>query len=164
MNGALIQLHRHKAWATLSLIEHCQRLDAEHLDAPMPGTYGTLRDTLTHLVSSDEDYLRQLTGAHEPEPAVIAFEELAERFRRAVPRWEELAADAEFQAREITASDGWRFPAAILMAQAVQHADEHRTQVLSILGARGLSGPRSDVWGYARQHDLLWPPTPPATG
>lgn len=163
MDGAIIQLYRHKAWATLQLLEHCQTLDAEHLDAPMPGTYGTIRDTLTHLVSSDAGYLWQLTRAQEPEPADVAFEELTERFRRSVTRWEELAADAEFQVREITSPDGWRFPAAILMAQAVQHADEHRTQVLSILGARGLDVPRSDVWGYARQHDLLWPPEPSAT-
>jgi cyclophilin family peptidyl-prolyl cis-trans isomerase len=35
------------------------------------------------------------------------------------------------------------------MAQAIHHADDHRTHVLSILGARGLEIPALDVWGYA---------------
>jgi hypothetical protein len=46
MNGALLQLYRHKTWATLRLIEYCQALDDEHLDATIPGTYGTIRNTL----------------------------------------------------------------------------------------------------------------------
>jgi hypothetical protein len=36
------------------------------------------------------------------------------------------------------------------MAQAIDHADDHRTQILSTLGACGLTVPRLDVWGYAR--------------
>ena len=88
--------------------------------------------------------------------------ELAERIRRLGPRWEAVADDADLQAREVVAPDGWRFPAAILMAQAIHHADDHRTHVLSILGARGLEVPRLDVWGYARSHDLLLEPRVPS--
>lgn len=36
------------------------------------------------------------------------------------------------------------------MAQAIHHAGEHRTHILSILGSRGLEVPRLDVWAYAR--------------
>jgi uncharacterized damage-inducible protein DinB len=50
MNGALLSMYRHKTWATLRLIEHCQGLADDHLDATIPGTYGTIRDTLRHLV------------------------------------------------------------------------------------------------------------------
>jgi uncharacterized damage-inducible protein DinB len=46
MHAALIELVRHKTWVTLRLIEHCRALDDEHLDASIPGTYGTIRDTL----------------------------------------------------------------------------------------------------------------------
>jgi len=33
VNEALLTLYRHKTWATLRLIEYCQGIDAEHLDA-----------------------------------------------------------------------------------------------------------------------------------
>jgi hypothetical protein len=52
MNEALVELFRHKTWATLLLIEACQGLDEEMLDATTPGTYGTIRDTLHHLVTT----------------------------------------------------------------------------------------------------------------
>lgn len=155
-----MQVSRHKTWATLRLIDYCRGLGDEHLDAAMPGTYGTIRATLRHLVTSDENYLSQLTGASAPQPPAedpVNLTELASRFRQSASQWETLA-EATDQAREVTAPDGWRFPAAVLMAQAIHHADEHRSQVLSILGARGLDVPRSDVWGYATSHDLLWEP------
>ncbi|MBA3778454.1 MAG: hypothetical protein H0X16_03980 [Chloroflexi bacterium] len=156
--GALIQGYRHKTWGTLSLIEHCRGLDSEHLDATMPGTYGTIRDTLRHLVSSDEDYLSQLArvkASESPPDGPVPLDQPADRFRISAPHWEALAEDVDLQAREVIAPDGWRFPAAILMAQAIHHADDHRTQVLSILGECGLEVPRLDVWGYAASHGLL---------
>lgn len=161
MDGALLQLYRHKTWATLRLIEHCQGLDDEHLDAAMPGTFGTIRDTLRHLVNADEDYFSMLTGLRLSEPlpeGPVLLDELSERIRRLGPRWEVLAGDADLPAREITADDGWHWPGAIGMAQAIHHADDHRTHVLSILGARGLEVPRLDVWSYARSQGLLRQP------
>ena len=41
--NALLELFRHKTWATLRLIELCQSLAAEDLDATIPGTFGTIR-------------------------------------------------------------------------------------------------------------------------
>jgi uncharacterized damage-inducible protein DinB len=152
MNGALLELYRHKTWATLRLIEHCQGLDDEHLDATIPGTYGTIRDTLRHLVRSEEGYFWTLTRERLSEPlpdGPVPMDELAERIRRLGPRWEILAQDADLPAREVTTRDGWRVPGAVPMAQAIHHADDHRSHVLSILGAGGLEVPDLDVWSYA---------------
>jgi uncharacterized damage-inducible protein DinB len=160
VNG-LLALHRHKTWATLRLIEHCQELDDDHLDATMPGTYGTIRDTLRHLVHADEDYLSMLTGDPWPEPMSdrpIPLDELADRIRRLGPRWEALAEDRDLANREAVADDGVRMPSAVPMAQAIHHADDHRTHVLSILGARGLEVPDLDVWAYAESQGMLWAP------
>jgi NAD(P)-dependent dehydrogenase (short-subunit alcohol dehydrogenase family) len=44
--------------------------------------------------------------------------------------------------------------AAVPLAQALHHADDHRTHVLSILGTQGLAVPRLDVWAYARSAGL----------
>lgn len=162
MNGALLELYRHKTWATLRLIAHCQGLAGEHLDATIPGTYGTVRDTLRHLVDSEEGYLSIVTRQpfHTKEAAAaftrpdqmpdgpIPLDELAERIRRMGPQWETLAQDPDLPDRQVTTTDGFRLAAAVPMAQAIHHGDVHRAHVLSILGARGLEVPELDVWEY----------------
>ena len=161
MNGALLELFRHKTWATVRLIEHCAGLADEHLDATIPGTYGTIRDTLRHLVHGEEDYFWMLTRERLAEPLPegrIPMDELAARIRRLGPRWEALAEDAELATSEVSADDGWRMPGAVPMAQAIHHADDHRTQVLSILGARGLDVPDLDEWAHADSQGLMRPP------
>jgi hypothetical protein len=55
-------------------------------------------------------------------------------------------------------ADGlWRMLRAVPMAQAIHHADDHGTHVLSILGARGLEVPSLSVWGYADSVGLMKP-------
>jgi hypothetical protein len=51
--------------------------------------------------------------------------------------------------------------AAVPVAQAIRHADDHRSQILSILGARGLQVLELDVWSYAKSADLLQPSKEP---
>ncbi|HEY8761985.1 MAG TPA: DinB family protein [Candidatus Dormibacteraeota bacterium] len=172
MNGALLALFRHKTWATLRLIEHCKGLGDEHLDATIPGTYGTIRETLRHLVEAEQGYLSIVT--REPFPTKVAaaaflfqdplpdgpvpLDDLAERIRRLGPQWEILAESLDLDTREVTTTDGWRLPAAVIMAQTVHHADDHRTHILSILGARGLEIPEPDgldLWGYAQSEGLM---------
>jgi uncharacterized damage-inducible protein DinB len=172
MNGALLDLFRYKTWATLRLIEYCQQLPAEHLDATTPGTYGTIRETLQHLVDAEQGYFSILTRARfrtKEEAAAYVFSdplpdgpvplaELAERIRRLGPRWEALAQDPDLAGREVTTTDGYRLPAAVVMAQTIHHADDHRTHILSILGARGLELPEPnglDAWGYAEATGLM---------
>ncbi len=163
MNGTLLELFRHKTWATLRLIGYCQDLADEHLDATTPGTYGTIRQTLRHLVEAEEGYFSILTRARfltKDEAAAFVFpdplpegpvplEDLAGRIRRLGPRWETLAQDADLPVREVTTRDGWSMPGAVPLAQVIHHADDHRTHVLSILGSRGLEVPELDLWGYA---------------
>ena len=168
MTGTLLELYRHKTWATLRLIEHCQGLTEEYLDATIPGTFGTVRDTLRHLVSAEEGYFSTVTRKHLADPlsdgvvkladmpaGPIPLAELAERIRWLGPRWEALAQDPELPRREVTTLDGWRMPAAVPMAQAIHHADDHRTHILSILGAHGLETPDLQVWGYAEATGLM---------
>ena len=152
MNEVLIEMYRHKTWATLRLIERCQGLADEDLDATIPGTYGTIRITLLHLVRSDEGYFARLTGERLSEQLgeePVPLSELADRIRRLGPRWESLTEDLEVANRELITDGGWRLPGRVVMAQAIHHAGDHRTHVLSILGARGLEVPELDQWDYA---------------
>jgi uncharacterized damage-inducible protein DinB len=113
MNEVLLELYRHKTWATLRLIEHCQSLDDAQLDATIPGTYGTIRDTLRHLVGAEERYFWEVTGNRLAEPfpdGPVPLAELAGRIRRFGPRWEALVRDADAPHRVITTPDRWPRP------------------------------------------------------
>src|SRR5205814_732247 len=110
MSIVLAELLRHKTWATLALIEHCRSLRDDALAATVAGTYGTVHDTLCHLVEADENYYSLLTTG-DPDPAKedadASLGGLAERVRRLAPAWENLTADAALHTRAITAVDGW---------------------------------------------------------
>lgn len=169
MNEALVELFRHKTWATLLLIEACQGLDPATLDATAPGTYGTIQDTLQHLVAADQSYLATVTGEPPAEPPPserVPLETLADVTRRLGPRWEALARDPGAANRELTTRDGWRTPAAVPLAQAIHHAECHRGHVLSVLGAHGIAipgldiGEDLDVWHHGIAAGLMQQATP----
>ena len=149
---ALLELVRYNTWATLALIQFCKGMDDHILDATTPGTYGSIRDTLAHLVRSEEGYFARVTDqrlAVELPEGPASLDELAARIRRLGPEWEKLAGNAAAQARDVTTDDGWRLAAGLVVAQAIHHADDHRTHVMSIMGAVGIEGPDIDVWCYA---------------
>lgn len=153
MSEVLLELYRHKTWATLALIDFCAKLDVALLDATTPGTYGSIRDTLRHLVRAEEGYMQRVTGRpiadRLAEDASVDLADLAARIRRMGPEWEALARDPSAGDRMVTTDAGWRLKAADVMAQAVHHADDHRTHVLSVISAHGTEGPDLDLWSYA---------------
>jgi uncharacterized damage-inducible protein DinB len=158
--NTLLLLLRHNTWATLRLIEHCQSLVDEQLNLTIPGTYGTILDTLRHVVGADEDYYTILTGEEPVEWflaetwADVSLDDFVVTTRQRGPGWESVAEDADIQRRPAVFPDGIGWPGAVLVAQALHHADDHRTQICSILGAHGLEVPRLDVWAYARSVGL----------
>jgi uncharacterized damage-inducible protein DinB len=155
MSSVLMELLRHKTWATLRLIEYCQGLAPEHLDASLPGTYGSVRDTLRHLLASDESYYRVLSGEDLGQASPAAgLGALAERFRELSKRWEFVMQDPTAPDREV--ENRWGFALGVApLAQSIHHADDHRTQVLSILGSRGLDVPELDVWAYGAEQGYV---------
>jgi uncharacterized damage-inducible protein DinB len=179
VTNGLLEMFRYKTWATLRLIEHCQSLEDKHLDATIPGTYGTIRETLRHIVDAEEGYFSILTRERFPSRAAaeafvrppdrlpdgpVPIDELADRIRRMGPHWEAMAQDADLPGHDVTTTDGWHLPGAVVMAQTIHHAGDHRSHIMSILGAHGLElpGPNDlDAWGYAESEGLMQelPPT-----
>jgi uncharacterized damage-inducible protein DinB len=148
MNEALAELFQHKTWATLQLIEALEGMDADVLELTTPGTYGTIRATLHHLVSADQSYLATVTGnppAHPLPAGQVPLEALAGLTRELGPRWDAVAREPGIASRELTTRDGWRTPAAIAIAQAIHHAECHRGHVMSVIGAHGIELPGLDI-------------------
>src|SRR2546423_15084298 len=65
---AMLRQLRHDVWATEQVIALCRGLKPAQLDLSVPGTYGSVRRTLAHIVSSAEGYLLRVLGAllHDP--------------------------------------------------------------------------------------------------
>jgi hypothetical protein len=99
-----------------------------------------------------------LGAAPPPEAGLGA---LADRFRANAQRWEVAFADPSAPEREYSGRMGKALGVAP-MAQSIHHADDHRTQVLTVLGARGLEVPDLDVWAYGTEAGFVFPATAPA--
>ena len=69
-NGVLTTLFHHNTWANLKLLDFCEALGDEQLDTSATGTYGSVRDTLHHIVGAEVGYVRRVNGKLPAEEAV----------------------------------------------------------------------------------------------
>ena len=150
MADPLAHVLRHNAWANKTLLEHCASLDPSALDLRAPGTYGTLHATLQHLVGGEQFYITLLTGevlgpriagTRAPLEQLLAIAALTGG------RVIEIAAldDAD---RVIGPKDDEHTTVGTVIAQLVNHGNEHRGHANTILGANGLPTRKIGAWSY----------------
>ncbi len=158
MGHALRDLAQHNAWATAQLLDYCQGLDEPTLNATVPGTYGTVSETLCHLIGSEASYLYRLTGAWPAHPwpgeEVVGLAVLAERAATLASVWERFLVSGQVDTERLGEARGdegevFAVRAGVFLAQALHHANEHRAQICTILGALGHEPPDVSAWGYA---------------
>ncbi len=157
MRHTLHDLARHNAWATAQTLEYCQGLDEATLHATVPGTYGTIIETLRHIVNSEAGYLFRLTGAWSEYPwqreEAVGLDVLSERTAVLATVWERfLLGDVDVERMgEARGDEGEVFavPAGVFLTQALHHANEHRAHICTILGALGHEPPDVSAWEYA---------------
>src|SRR5260221_499548 len=66
---SLTTLFRHHLWANLRLLERCTALTPEQWNATVPGAYGSLHDTLQHIVTAEQSYFSRIsTGQRRDRP------------------------------------------------------------------------------------------------
>ena len=140
----------HHTWATIRVLDACAALDDRQLATIVPGTYGSIIDTLRHLVGGDVFYLNVMRGS-DP----VAFDEKRSAIptMRAVmeahdPAWQHLVASATDPTTVVIEHEdsGYdtRAPLGIRLAQALHHG----TQVWTALTAPGIEPPGIDVWDF----------------
>jgi uncharacterized damage-inducible protein DinB len=147
----------HHVWATLRLIDACLPLAREQLEAAVPGTYGSILQTMRHLVEADTYYLGHLTSdpAREIDPGRMGLGELRAEMEADERTWIELLA-AELEPDGVVTDldeEGYRRDASIgvRIAQAIHHGTDHRSQICTTLTTLGLEPPLIDVWAFGDQ-------------
>jgi uncharacterized damage-inducible protein DinB len=147
-----VKLYEHNNWANLQIIRACAALSDEQLDAvPDSATMGTIRETLTHFVRSQQGYLSLLTLPVEQRKRVTpAFDELEASARRSGEALVALAREmvSDPPSERLVTSDGYYSDPWVVMVQVINHATEHREQIKSMLSALGLAPPDIDGWDY----------------
>ena len=92
MGHGLHDLARHNAWATAQILEFCRGIDESTLHATTPGTFGTIIETMRHIIDSEASYLFRLTGAPWPRDDVVGLDVLVERATLLANTWEQFLA------------------------------------------------------------------------
>ena len=160
MTPPMLRALRHDVWATEHLIAHCRTLTEEQLELTAPGTYGTIRRTLEHIVGADERYLGRFRELPEPllrEDHDVPLDEIAAHLGNVRAAVEALFSGQDFDPDRVIRDERRRSPAGkaygidawVLVAQFVHHGSDHRAHIGTILGAQGLAAPDLDVWTYA---------------
>ena len=159
---------RHHVWATLRVIDACLALSAEQLETNVPGTYGSILDTIRHTVGADASYLFVLSDGRVSE---IREEQMDLAALRSVivghgPAWSELLArDLDPEAIVVRHRDDGsesHAPLGIRLAQALHHGTDHRSQVCTALTSLGIEPPEIDVWDFGADAGLVHQTEPTA--
>lgn len=157
METTLVHLFRHNRWANLRLLAACAALDPEQLGArPAGGTFGSIEDTLVHLLAAEERYVALLTGEPQPEPKLResegypGFERLRARAERSGDALVAMAEEDPYEQilRGRRGEEAYELPAVIPLVQAIHHGNEHRTQITTLMGRQGIEPPDLSGWGY----------------
>jgi uncharacterized damage-inducible protein DinB len=158
----------HHIWATQRLIDACLELEPGQLDTNVPGTYGSIIDTMRHLVGADCGYLYTLTGGRTPEVEEDSMDLAALRgaIDRNGPEWAALVAqdldpDLDVVRHREDGTDS-HAPLGIRLAQVLHHGTDHRSQICTALTSLGVTPPEIDAWDFAEQAGRL-SVTPSAT-
>ena len=156
MNGSLLKdAFGHHVWATMTLIDSCLALDPGQLETAVPGTYGSILETMRHTVAADASYLFVLSGGAVDEIDEGSMDLPALRAVMAAngPAWEAcLAGDLDpegFVVRHRDDGTESGAPLTIRLAQVIHHGTDHRSQVCTALTSLGIEPPAIDAWDFA---------------
>ena len=159
----LVTIFRHNLWANRGLIDACAALDEAQLAATAIGTYGTIYDTLNHLVRAEQGYLYLLTGdspvarmRREDRPDLATLRENARLYDEGLMA---VAAGVtpSAMAHSVEEDGQWALPAGVVLTQAINHATEHRAHIMTILTQIGVKSPELDGWAFGDRYGTFTP-------
>jgi uncharacterized damage-inducible protein DinB len=152
------ELIRYNNWANRLVLDACKKLSDDQLATPIPGAYGTIRETLEHIVRAEAFYVELLTGDRpqppfqwEARPGLDEVSDYADQVGRAL-------IDVADRIRPTDPVDeqgeDWQlhYEALALFIQIIDHGIEHRTNITTILNQGLQEPPEVDGWAYLWAH------------
>jgi uncharacterized damage-inducible protein DinB len=150
----LTTLFSHNLWANLRLLERCAELSGEQLEATISGAYGSIHDTLQHIVRAEQSYFSRIStgqprrrGEGESPMTIAEMIDSARTTGSGLIEWasrvqagDTVQVDWEGAPRDV--------PKTIILTQVINHATEHRAQVMAILTQLGIESPDLQGWAY----------------
>ncbi|MEX2143520.1 MAG: DinB family protein [Anaerolineales bacterium] len=150
----LTYLFSHNLWANLRILERCAELTGEQLDGSITGTYGSIRDTLQHIVTAEQSYFSRIsTGQRYPHPEnapPMTIADMVEAVRTTGAGFIEWA--PKIQAGDTVQID-WDgelrdVPKSVILTQVINHGTEHRAQIMATMTQLGAEPPDLQSWQY----------------
>ena len=147
--------HAKQVVVGIYILECCAGLSNEQLDATISGAFGSIRDTLQHIVTAEQAYFYRIrTGQplRRPQDALLlTMAEMVASVRTTGAGLIEWAPQVQAgDTVQIDWEDDTRrdVPKAIILTQAINHATEHRAQIMAILTQLDIEPPNLSGWSY----------------
>jgi len=144
----------HHLWANIVVFERCCELTEEQLDASIQGVYGSIRETLNHIMRAEKSYLSRIsTGKqynHHKDDIQLSIEDMVPEVKSTGAGFIEWASNVDKQDSVLIDWDGTmrEVPKTIILNQVINHATEHRSQIMSIMTQIGIEPPDVSGWTY----------------
>lgn len=157
MNDGLHDCIGHNNWATSELLRMSSALTDAQLEATAIGTYGNIIETFRHIIRSEAGYQARLMGS-EPDwdrqqSGSADLVELSRRNDELAARWKHFLSEPFDAERTFLMRwhDGFDrdVPAGVVLAQAIHHGSDHRSQICTILTTLGMTIPPMGLWDWA---------------
>lgn len=159
-NDLLRDQFTYNTWANARVFGAVRDVNAAELDASAPGTYGSLAETLKHMVGVEDAYLLMLRDV-SPGAGGASESYFAQDLGWFAHRATDLGAAYQTM---LASADGAFYSSALHvpwfdfaltkqdgLLQVLSHSAQHRAQVLSVLGARGFEVPGLDYVEFVEE-------------
>jgi uncharacterized damage-inducible protein DinB len=155
MLTGLPDFFKYNLWANLCLLDTCAKLDDTQLDMTLEGIYGSIRETLVHIIAGEEGYVQRFTGQCLERPLRVldhfpGFDDLRQRARKSGEGL--ITITEQWQPEQVLqlSYDGqpYAVPAILVLIQAITHGSDHRSQIATLLSQQHHTPPELDGWAY----------------
>ena len=152
--STFMEFIRYNNWANQQVLHACQNLNEDQLAAMIPGAYGTIRETLGHIIRAETHYLNLLTGSSpqppfkwEAQPSLEEMTAYAAQVGEALLEMAQRTLPTDQVAEEYEGKQ-FHYHALAVFIQIINHGVEHRTNITTILNQGLQTPPEVDGWGY----------------
>lgn len=154
LEPTMIELFQYNHWANQELLGICIRLSDEIITASIPGSYGSIRDTIAHILKAEISFLKRIHEVYpeadfnwEDNPSLFQMMTYEASLNKALLDTLQRVPAIQNVHEE---GDGWTFDyqARLIFMSVVYHGIAHRTDITTVLNNKGINLPELDVWGY----------------